>query len=109
MQYKALRGIKSNKSAGSDPIPGKVWKEFAFELSPVITNIYNASMVQGYAPVFLKQSVVVPVPKCSPPIVVEQDLRFIFLTPHIAKVMEGLTLDSLFKRAHPGFPLQASL
>ena len=53
MVYKALRGIKSNKSGGPDPIPGKVWKEFDFELSPVITNIYNASMVQGYVPVFL--------------------------------------------------------
>ena len=98
MVYKALRGIKSNKSGGPDPIPGKVWKEFAFELSPVITNIYNASMVQGYVPVFLKRSEVVPVPKCSPPKVVEQDLRPISLTPHIAKVMEGLTLDSLFKQ-----------
>ena len=55
-------------------------------------------MVQGYVPVFLKQSEVVPVPKCSPPKVVEQDLRPISLTPHIAKVMEGLTLDSLFKQ-----------
>ena len=53
-------------------------------------------MVQGYVPVFLKQSEVVPVPKCSPPKVVEQDLRPISLTPHIAKVMEGLTLDSFF-------------
>ena len=97
MVYKALRGIKSNKSGGPDPIPGKVWKEFAFELSPVIANIY-ASMVQGYVPVFLKQSEVVPVPKCSPPKVVEQDLRPISLTPHIAKVIEGLTLDSLFKQ-----------
>ena len=98
MVYKALRGIKSNKSGGPDPIPGKVWKEFAFELSPVITNIYNASMVQGYVTVFLNQSEVVPVPKCSPPKVVEHDLRPISLTPHIAKVMEGLTLDSLFKQ-----------
>ena len=84
MVYEALRGIKSNKSGGPDPIPGKVWKECAFELSPVITDIYNASMVQGYVPVFLKQSEVVPVLKCSP--------------PNIAKVMEGLTLDSLFKQ-----------
>ena len=43
MVYKALRGIKSNKSGGPDPILGKVWEEFAFELSPVIT-IYNALM-----------------------------------------------------------------
>ena len=98
MVYEALRGIKSNKSGEPDPIPGKVWKKCAFQLSPVITNIYNASMVQGYVPVFLKQSEVVPVPKCSPPKVVEQDLRPISLTPHIAKVMEGLTLDSLFKQ-----------
>ena len=97
MVYEALRGIKSNKSGGPDPIPGKVWKEFVFVLSPVITNIYNALMVQGYVPVFLKQSEVVPVPKCSPPKVVEQDLQPISLMPHIAKVMEGLTLDSLFK------------
>ena len=34
----------------------------------------------------------------SPPKVVEQDLRPISLTPHIAKVVEGLTLDSLFKQ-----------
>ena len=51
-----------------------------------------------YVFVFLKQSEVVPVPKCSPPKVVEQDLRPISLTPHITKVMEGPTLDSLLKR-----------
>ena len=95
MVYKALRGIKSNKSGGPDPILGKVWEEFAFELSPVIT-IYNALMVQGYVTVPLKQSEVFPLPKCLPPKVVEQDLRPISLTPHIAKVMEGLTMDSLF-------------
>ena len=95
MVYKALRGIKSNKSGGPDPILGKVWEEFAFELSPLIT-IYNALMVQGYVTVPLKQSEVFPLPKCLPPKVVEQDLRPISLTPHIAKVMEGLTMDSLF-------------
>ena len=84
MVYEALRGIKSNKSGEPDPIPGKVWKKCAFQLSPVITNIYNASMVQGYVAMFLKQSIVVPVPKCSP--------------PNIAKFMEGLTLDSPFKQ-----------
>ena len=48
MVYEALRGIKSNKSGGPDPIPGKVWKEFGFVLSPVITNIYNALMVDSF-------------------------------------------------------------
>ena len=100
MVYKALRGIKSNKSGGPDPIPGKVWKEFAFELSPVITNIYNASMVQGYVPVFLKQSEVVSVPKCSPPKVVETRSSAYFSHAPYCKD---------HGRAYAGFPLQASL
>ena len=48
--YKSLRQIKSNKSAGPDPIPGRVWKEFAMELSPIVMDIYNASMSQGCVP-----------------------------------------------------------
>ena len=51
-----------------------------------------------YVPVFLKQSEVVPVPNVRHLKVVEQDPRPISLTPHIAKVIEGLTLDSLFKQ-----------
>ena len=92
--------LNRTSQGGPDPIPGKVWEEFAFELSPVITNTYNASMVQGYVPVPLKQSEVVPVPKCAPPKVVEQDLRPISLTPHHCKG---------HGRAYAGFPLQASL
>ena len=90
MVYKALRGIKSNKSGGPDPIPAKVWKEFAFELSPVITNIYNASMVQGYVPVFLKQSEVVTVPKCSPPKVVEKIFGLFLSRPILRRSWKGL-------------------
>ena len=94
--YKSLRQIKSNKSAGPDPIPGRVWKEFAMELSPIVMDIYNASMSQGYVPQRIKQSEVVPVPKCSPPKSVEQDLRPITLTSHLSKIMEGFTLQPLF-------------
>ena len=60
----------------------------------------NQRRLLFYVPVFLKQFEVVPVPNCSPPKVVEQDPRPISLTPqfNIAKVMEGLTLDSLLKQ-----------
>ena len=94
--YKSLCQIKSNKSAGPDPIPGRVWKEFALELAPIVMDIYNASMYQGYVPQHIKQSHVVPVPKCSPPKSVEQDLRPISLTSHLSKIMEGFTLQPLF-------------
>ena len=38
--YKRLRQIKPNKSPGPSPIP----KEFAAELCPVLTDIYNSSL-----------------------------------------------------------------
>ena len=93
--YKSLRPVKANKFSGPDPISRTVWKEIAFELSPVIMYIYNASMIQGYVSEPFKGSGVVPVPKCSPPKSVEQDLRPISLTSQLAKIMEGFTLPAL--------------
>ena len=48
--YKALRALKVKKSPGPELIPNIVWKEFAFELSPVLADIYNSSLEQGYVP-----------------------------------------------------------
>ena len=44
------RLFKPKESPRPDPISRTVWKEFAFELSPIIMDIYNASMIQGYVP-----------------------------------------------------------
>ena len=54
-------------------IPNIVWKELAFELSPVLADIYNSSLEQGFVLAQLKQAIVVPVPKCRPPVSVEND------------------------------------
>jgi hypothetical protein len=35
------------KSPGPDRIPNRILKIFAFEFAPVITDIYNASLLQG--------------------------------------------------------------
>ena len=59
-------------------------------------DIYNASMIQDDMPEPLKQSDVVPMPKCSPPKSVEQDLRPISLASHLAKITEGFTLSIPF-------------
>ena len=48
--YKTLRALKVKKSPGPELIPNIVWKEFAFELSPVLADIYNSSLEQGYIP-----------------------------------------------------------
>ena len=43
--YRSLSLVKPHKCSGPHPIPGTVWKEFAFELSSIIMNIYNASII----------------------------------------------------------------
>ncbi|CAB4013539.1 RNA-directed DNA polymerase from mobile element jockey [Paramuricea clavata] len=75
--YMKLSKIKTTKSPGPDMFPNKILKTFAFELAPVISDIFNSSMTQGTFPKALKRSIVVPVPK-------------------IAKVMEDCTLDNFF-------------
>ena len=63
------------QSPGPDGIHIVVWKEFAFELSPALADIYNSSLEQGYFPTQLKRAIVVPVPKLRPPKSVENNLR----------------------------------
>ena len=48
--YKTLRALKVKKSPGPELIPNIVWEELAFELSPVLADIYNSSLEQGYVP-----------------------------------------------------------
>ena len=93
--YKTLCALKTKKSPSPDGIPIVVWKEFAFELSPALADIYNSSLEQGYFPTQLKQATVVPVPKLRPPKSVENDLRPISLTSPIAKVLERFSAESL--------------
>ena len=92
---KTLRALKVKKSPGPELIPNIVWEEFAFELSPVLADIYNSSLERGYVPAQLKQAIVVPVPKCRPPMSVESDLRPVSLTSPVAKVLEGFSAKSL--------------
>ena len=96
--YRALRQIKLNKSTGPDIVPNKIWKEFAWELAPVLSDIYNTSLRLGVVPSQLKESVVRPILKCSPTKAIENDLRPITLTCQVAKLMEGFTLDSLYNQ-----------
>ena len=67
-------------------------------VSAVICDLYNSSMKEGYLPVALKESIVHPVPKCSPAKSGEDDLRLITLTSLLAKVLEGLSLASLLNQ-----------
>ena len=92
--YNDLRRIKVNKSSGPDVIPNNISKVFAYELAPVIMDIYDASVKQGVFPSILKRSIVVPIPKISLPQTVEDDLRLISLTSQVSKVIEGFIQKS---------------
>ena len=96
--YSALRCIKTAKSPSPNDIPNKLLKKFDFELAPVLSDIYNASILQGTFPSKLKHMFVVPIPKVSPPNTIQEDLCPISLTPQVAKIMEGFTLESLLSQ-----------
>ena len=95
--FKALASLQISKAIGPDNIPNRILKEFAPELAPVIYNIYNQSMKEANIPSPLKSSIVIPVPKISPPQTIENDIRPISLTSSMAKVMEGFTCTRLLK------------
>ena len=95
---KALQAVKTRKAVGPDLIPNRVLNEFAPELAAVVRDIYNSSLVEGYFPDFLKATILIPIPKISPPQQIEKDLRPIALTCALAKVMEGFTRARLISQ-----------
>ena len=61
--YKALRDIKTKKEAGTDGIPSVAFKLFAFELAPVVADLYNSMLREGFTPPLLKSAIVYPSPR----------------------------------------------
>ena len=97
----ALRSIKLRKAGGPDGIPNIILKTFSFELAPVIAEIYNTSLREGYLPLLLKSAAVSPIPKERPPKAIESDLRPISLTCQISKVLESFTLTRMLPKVVP--------
>ena len=91
----SLSSLNVEKAIGPDMIPNRVLKEFAPELAPLIMDIYNCSLKEGYVPDLLKRSIINPLPKVSPPQEIQIDLRPISLTCTLAKVMEGFARTRL--------------
>ena len=93
--YKSLSSLQTSKAVGPDNIPNRILKDFALELAP--PRLWHLQPVSKgrYIPALLKSSIVTPIPKVSPPALIEQDLRPISLTCTLAKVMEGFTCSRL--------------
>ena len=85
----SLSALNISKATGPHRIPNRILKEFAQQLAPIIKDIFNRSVAEGYFPHLLKHSIINPIPNISPPQKIEKDPRPISLTSTLAKVMEG--------------------
>ena len=60
---KLLKNINPHKATGPDEIPGKLLKELAIEVAPILTTIFRASLTQGKIPNQWKEALVTPLHK----------------------------------------------
>ncbi len=86
--------MNTRKAAGPDGIPGMVLKGCADQLSGVLTNLFNLSLIQASIPSCLKSSTIIPISKKSATDSLN-DYRPIALTPIIMKCFERLVLHHL--------------
>ena len=93
-----LQKLAIYKAVGPDGICNELLKESVPEFAPTIRDIYNPSLREGFVPDTLKQSIVTPVPKVSPPQDITSDLRPILITSSLAKVIEGFTHRRLLEQ-----------
>ena len=84
-----LSRINIHKSPGPDGLPNWLLRDFASLISDPLAAIFNASLREGYLPPIWKAAEVVPVPKVSPPMSIQNDLRPISLLPTLVKVFES--------------------
>ena len=90
---KRLRNINITKAAGPDDIPNWLLKDLYFELAPPICAIWNSSFRDSYVPQIWKSANTCPLPKKSPPLNLQKDLRPISLTPILSKGIEFYARD----------------
>ena len=90
--FKALESVKANKATVSDNIPAWVLRNYGNVLAPPLTAIFNNSLREGVLPMEWKMANVIPLPKTSPLVSIEKDIRPISLTPLAAKVFESIIM-----------------
>ena len=84
-----MAAVNSYKSSGPDDVPNWILHDFSRWLAEPVCAIFNASIREGIVPKLWKCANVVPLPKVSPPISIESDLRPISLTPTLSKILES--------------------
>ncbi|KAI3368390.1 hypothetical protein L3Q82_008093 [Scortum barcoo] len=60
---RTLKRINTRKAPGPDGIPGRALKVCADQLADVFADIFNVSLLQSVVPTCFKETIIVPVPK----------------------------------------------
>ncbi|KAI3351336.1 hypothetical protein L3Q82_005880 [Scortum barcoo] len=60
---RTLKRINTRKAPGPDGIPGRALKVCADQLADVFADIFNMSLLQSVVPTCFKETIIVPVPK----------------------------------------------
>ena len=64
---KKLLSLNSSKAAGPDNIPPRILRDFAYELSDPLAEIFNLSLASATSPSQWKSANISPIPKVTPP------------------------------------------
>ena len=84
---KQLQGLNPSKAPGPDNLPTKILKDFAHDLAPSITTLFNSSISEGTVPSAWKHANVIPLHKKGDKHTTS-NYRPISLLPVISKVLE---------------------
>ncbi|KAI8512996.1 hypothetical protein Bbelb_096350 [Branchiostoma belcheri] len=95
-----LKSLNSTKASGPDDLPTWTLKQYAEDLAPVVTHLFNASYEQGVTPSIWKAANVVPIPK-SRGAANPSDMRPVSLLPILAKLLERCVLKRLLPAITP--------
>jgi len=92
-----LRKIR-NTSSGYNDLPCWVFKQCSYELSSIVSTIFNKSFQTGTVPVDWLTAVVTPVPKIPRPTGLT-DYRPISVTPILSRVAEKIVVRQWLRPA----------
>ena len=91
--FMSLSQLKKT-APGPDDIPYWVFKECAYELSGIITHIFNSSLKSGVVPEAWKKAYITPIPKVRKASEYRDfaDLRLISVTPILFRLVEKIVV-----------------
>lgn len=90
-----LSNLKTNKAAGTDGLHGKLLKAAKFELTAIVTHLFNESIKHSFIPSQWKEANIVPIPKIPKP--TETDWRGISLLSILGKALETIISKTIIQ------------